>query len=468
VLVAAAALVVAVSSSRQADGAPPTAPKRPALPDNIISVSFVKQGGLPDKIGVRRGDVLLKLDGSRIAISGDSPYVPSGTNIPRLAHSLRGRPAELEVLRDGRPERLAVPAVPAGDRWEMYVVFTRNPLGPVSAARGMPAKAIGLAASSVRSAARLDWTSAARDAEGAVEAGAKDADFLGYVAECWNHIPDYGKAIELGRTALARDPANARAMRALAYALLFSGKPTESAAVFGKLRQVHEFDKNDARAEKMANVQSPWEKAAALDDERRKRGILPDLLNRRTPRRKVHIPDLVAAFFPTISVPNRRGAWGNSIWTADIISNASVSVRLKGLSIHRLDSIFKQAGFVFMLQRDSFAFGVSPNGDGFFKRPDDVCRVIGLDCVLPGIDGNLIRVVRQSHRYDCFVNGTRVLTYYHSDEPARFFWGVNGITTTFKDMTLEVPDPDAPPPPEQPEVVDEPAPEEEEGEEDVF
>jgi hypothetical protein len=467
-LLAGAALAFGGALPRKADGAPPVERGSEPLPDTIISVSFVKENGLPDRIGVCRGDVFLRLGDRQVTREGDSPYVPSGTNIPRLASSLRGRASELEVLRDGELTRLSVPAGAVGERWEMYVVFTRNPLGSVLAGPGVTHEAKRLAAASVRCAARLDWAGAVREAEKVVGAGVNDRDFLGYVAECWNHIPDYGKAKDRSRAALARDPENSRAMRARAYALLFSGEPAEAAAAFGKLRLVHRFDKNDGRGERMARAQLPWVKAAALDAERRKGGVLPDLLNRRTPRRRVPVADLMAAFWPKIWAPNRRGAWGNSIWTADIISSASISAHLEGLSIHRLDPYFKYASFAFMLQRESFHFGVCPNGDGLSRNADDVCRLISLDCIRPGIDGNTMRVVRQGHRSDCFVNGTYVLTYYHSDEPARFYWAVYGLGTKFARMTLEVPDRDAPPPPEEPEVVDEPAREEDYVEEDVF
>lgn len=430
-----AVLVVLAATAAYAEGS------LPDLPRTITTVTYVRPGSMPDKIGIMRGDILLKLNGRPIQKRCDSADAPRGTNIVTLMRSSGAGAAILAFLRDGEPSEVQVPTKAKGDDWEIRVAFVENIIPAVNVGRGITERQASLVADSVHRAAKQDWLGAIGSGEQAVRMGLKVAALFAHLGECWNHIPHYDKAEEWCRRALKLSPDNAAASRALAYALTFSGRPREAVALLEKLGGLRELDRNDGRVLKIARSQLQWVKPAATDDRRRKAGILPDLLDPRNRRREVSVRDLVTRFWPTIWPMKKRGAYAHTPWTDYVISNASLSAYLRGADVYRLSSYFKRAGFWFTQEEDAFFFGLCPNGDANIMNGETVCRIPGLACVVPGMNNNAVRIVRQGCRFDCYVNGTHVLAFLQADGPARLGWTAYGMKITFDEMKLEVPVP---------------------------
>jgi hypothetical protein len=371
------------------------------LPQEIVTVSYVRPDTAPQKGGLRRGDVLLTIDGRAVDWSSDHCLPTRSTNVAALTAPVREGGHHLEVVRDHKRVRLTLPEKVEEDFWDSILV-TRTLNAAFGMRTGGRASEAGLdlLRRSVAAAASLDWPRAAELAELAGKAGLEDARVVAHLGACYVHLPDYEKAEASCSRALKLDPDSALACRTTARVLLATGRPSKALRYLQRLRRLGATGKYDRSMESAARWQSEWEKAAEMDRRRIELGILPDLLSPDTPTTELPIREQFGYFRDDADSGGRR-SFSVGPLSAVSFSNfvLAASPRLKGLH-----------GFAQWQYAGIFAgncyISVGPAGDVVVKDRKNTWRLTSLACVVPGITGNRIRIVRHGSRYDCFINNT--------------------------------------------------------------
>jgi hypothetical protein len=193
-------------------------------------------------------------------------------------------------------------------------------------------------------------------------------------------------------------------------------------------------NEDDRRITRTAERQTEWEKAAAMDVRRRGLGILPDLLLPDTPARQLPVREQFPHFIGHADDgPERRVHRG--LETSTKFSNLDFSATV------RLRKIYRPGGRTYagVFMGSYWYLGVSLSGDVYMKDGKNSWRLPGVACVLPGIDGNRIRIVRQGSRAECFVNDAYVGSLCGGEEPGKIVWYAYYLGAGFEDIEIRVP-----------------------------
>lgn len=430
-LIAGTAALLVVGWTAGAVGA-----EAPNLPRKIVSVTFVKQGSPAARAGIRRGDVLVSIDGREVKWEREDAPAITSTNLPQLTGLGREGGGRLKIVRGREFQELALPEAGGGNLWRaVHVTAIENVLSSALAGGKFPGRAAEFLRRSVFRAAALDWSAATEFAELALDAGGENADLLAYMGSCYAHLPKYDKAEACCRRALRADPDHVIGVRTLASVLAFTGRPAEALKPLGKLRGLGALNDNDERVESTARFQARCEGSAKMDMRRRKLGVLPDLLSPDTPTRKLPIREQFP-FFRGDTDGGRDRPYDFGPNSATSFSNFRFSATVR---LNRVYHPWEWVHAGIFLTEVGYYLGVGAGGDVVMKDGKHWWRLVSLDCVKPSIGGNRITIVRHGSRIDGFVNGTYVSSFCGPEDPGKITWRAYGLGARFVDFELEVP-----------------------------
>jgi hypothetical protein len=433
---------------------------------NPMLLVSVVPGSLAERSGLRAGDSILEFNGRGLASDYEFSLV--------LAEAKkRGLEFKFLVLRAG--EKLTITAPPT--RGVLGIEHVTDAWGVYRRGDHQDPKWDQLVERGVKEFLGSRWAGAAEALGRAAEMGMADPHVLELLGRAEMYVFDYEEAIRHLRKALAAAPSDPQRNRYLGSAQVLGGHPTDarkplSTAVAGMQASQAYRGTQAARwtgaGLHIARTSALAARITGLDDERRKKGILPDLDDPGCPTREAPFSirgepavqcrlvsgrgrsrsravadqrygDFILTCTVQVEKNHGYGRTGAPGATLELFDNTHTGTDTSGWSIW---------GVTLQLPEK----GENPDTPGRlnYSHLGRLFRIVPeFSARDPRAPTWELKVVRQSRRYDFHLDGERVIRTYGTDQPLRVRFVVSRADVLFRNITVMVPGPsDRPAPPE--------------------
>lgn len=435
VMAASVVVLLTFVPTRAAGGESPV-----SLPRTIITLTYVKDDSPAANVGLRRGDVLVSLDGRPIKrVSGDSLFASRATDFGRYFNGPArpgggdavDRKARLDVIRDDRLVSLDVPGNAEPAKWDMDVFCMRNFLSRVDVSHPGGGEWRERAEASLRHAARLDWPEAVQAAKSAVKTAPADEYLYSHLGMCLFRIPDYAGAEKAYLRALEIESNHGDALLGCARVYALTARPAEARSFLERLLLVQRLGTLDDGVRALAERQLPLVARAGADEKR------ADLAGRQTRM----LPLQTEEVFKGMPVELSCEYDCMSRLSLVELSDFSLACTVGGLETVGNSSYLRHArvSFQHAYGEGGFGAGIARDGSALIAWGTVILRLPSMHCVKPPSEANRVLLVRRGHMLECRINDAVVSQTLVPDLPMFFNFFVLSARATFTDLCVEVP-----------------------------